>query len=273
VFSPYYARAIRNQGETVRPENHVALNVALYGRKRRWAMTERSERTMSRDATSFVIGPSSLHWDGTTLTINIDEITMPIPSRLKGVVRVTPAALPNRAFHLENRGQHLWRPIGPVSRVEVAFDKPSLSWSGRGYFDFNIGNEPIDRGFKEWDWSRTAESDCTRIFYDMIERSGRVSELALRIGKDGAITETRAPPRIKLPTATVWRARRSTRADHPGQARIVDTLEDTPFYARSVVATTLEGTPVTMMHESLYCDRLINPVVQKMLPFRMPRRS
>ena len=54
---------------------------------------------------------------------------------------------------------------------------------------------------------------------------------------------------------------------------MLETLEDTPFYARSVVETTLDSAPVTMMHETLHCDRLVHPIVQNMLPFRMPRRG
>jgi len=53
--------------------------------------------------------------------------------------------------------------------------------------------------------------------------------------------------------------------------KIVKTLEDAPFYARSVVSAKLLGEPVTLMHESLSLDRFKMPIVQAMLPFRMPR--
>ena len=52
---------------------------------------------------------------------------------------------------------------------------------------------------------------------------------------------------------------------------VIRTLEDAPFYARSVVSAQLCGEPVMMMHESLSLDRFRQPVVQAMLPFRMPR--
>jgi carotenoid 1,2-hydratase len=52
---------------------------------------------------------------------------------------------------------------------------------------------------------------------------------------------------------------------------VVATLQDTPFYARSVVSTEWYGTPATAMHESLSLDRFRTPWVQAMLPFRMPR--
>jgi carotenoid 1,2-hydratase len=66
---------------------------------------------------------------------------------------------------------------------------------------------------------------------------------------------------------------RGTRSEGGAGGRIVKTLEDTPFYARSIVASRVAGRPVTAMHESLSLERFALPVVQFMLPFRMPRRA
>ena len=52
---------------------------------------------------------------------------------------------------------------------------------------------------------------------------------------------------------------------------VLKTLEDAPFYARSVISARLLDEPVTLMHESLSLDRFRKPIVQAMLPFRMPR--
>ncbi|MDX1330849.1 MAG: carotenoid 1,2-hydratase, partial [Burkholderiaceae bacterium] len=91
VFSPYYAWARQRLGDRVDPEDFCAINVALYGRGgRRWTMTERGKRHVTRDARHFQVGPSSLHWNGDTLTIHIDEINVPIPRRVKGRVTVKP---------------------------------------------------------------------------------------------------------------------------------------------------------------------------------------
>jgi carotenoid 1,2-hydratase len=67
----------------------------------------------------------------------------------------------------------------------------------------------------------------------------------------------------------VQRGTRSENAD----GTVVKTLEDTPFYARSIVTSRVGGRPLTAMHESLSLDRFVSPAVQFMLPFRMPRRS
>jgi carotenoid 1,2-hydratase len=50
------------------------------------------------------------------------------------------------------------------------------------------------------------------------------------------------------------------------------TLEDAPFYSRSLLQTQLLGSPATAIHESLDLDRFASRWVQCLLPFRMPRR-
>jgi len=76
--------------------------------------------------------------------------------------------------------------------------------------------------------------------------------------------------RARLP-ATGWRIERETRSDDVRQAGVVRTLEDTPFYARSLVTSRLLGQRVVSMHESLSLDRFASRWVQTLLPFRMPR--
>jgi carotenoid 1,2-hydratase len=50
-------------------------------------------------------------------------------------------------------------------------------------------------------------------------------------------------------------------------------LEDAPFYSRSLLRTSLYGEPADAIHESLDLNRFRAPLVQAMLPFRMPRRT
>jgi carotenoid 1,2-hydratase len=74
-----------------------------------------------------------------------------------------------------------------------------------------------------------------------------------------------------LPPTRIWRIPRATHAD-PGQpAIILRTLEDTPFYARSIISSRIRGEKVEAMHESLSLDRFRRPWVRALLPFRMPR--
>jgi carotenoid 1,2-hydratase len=109
------------------------------------------------------------------------------------------------------------------------------------------------------------------MLYDVTARHGEGASLALRFSPDGGVESFAPPPRVTLPKTSVWRIARGTQCEPGHQARVIDTLEDTPFYARSLVETRLLGETATCVHESLSLDRFRLPIVQAMLPFRMPR--
>src|ERR1700744_596065 len=122
VFSPYYAFG-RRRGQAD-PLQHCALNVALYGARKRWAMTERRTDAVQRGADFLAIGPSALQWDGSTLTVTINEVTVPVPHRLRGTLRLHPCALETRSLALDLASRHSWQPIAPCARVELKMDRP-----------------------------------------------------------------------------------------------------------------------------------------------------
>jgi carotenoid 1,2-hydratase len=270
VFSPYYAWARR--GGTADPDNHCALNVALYSPGAgRWSMTERGARHCHREAEHFTIGPSQLLWDGTALTLHIDEVGVPLPRRIRGSVRVIPEQLFNFSTALDAKAQHHWGPIAPRARVEVDLQHPALRWRGHAYLDSNEGTEPVDRAFNEWDWSRSPLSDgSTAVLYDVEPGQPNSRLLALRFHPDGSVIPFEAPPLQTLPK-TAWRIPRRMRSDGP--VRVLHQLEDTPFYQRAMLSSQLLGETVTSFHETLNVPRLVSPVVQAMLPWRMPRRG
>jgi carotenoid 1,2-hydratase len=269
VFSPYYWWA-RRQGRGD-PENHVAINVALYGGTRRWAMTERGRGSLSRDTTLFTVGASALEWSDGGLTIRITERCAPLPRPLRGEIRLVPSALTGRSLALDRAGRHRWRPYAPIAEVKLRFDEPDLAWEGHGYFDSNAGDRMLENDFVSWDWSRMPASDGTRVLYDMRRRDGSAECLALRFDKAGGVAPFDPPPARALPSGRIWRAARGVRCDAGPSPRLLATLEDAPFYARSLVETVLEGERISGFHESLMLDRLTMPIVRAMLPFRMPR--
>jgi carotenoid 1,2-hydratase len=274
VFSPYYAWA-RRRGPAAAAD-FSALNVALYRPGgNRWAMTERPGRALSRTAETFTVGPSAVHFDGRCLTVMIDERGAPLPARIRGEVRLEAAALTDRTFHLDAAGRHCWRPLAPSARVTVAMQDPAWRWQGSGYFDSNSGTEPLADGFRHWTWCRAPLADGgTAVFYDVARRDGSALSLGLRLDGTGGVREIAVPPFVPLPRS-LWRIDRAVRASPQAGAgpapRVVRTLEDAPFYARSLVATAIDGNPVLAMHESLSLDRFRRPWVQMLLPFRMPR--
>jgi carotenoid 1,2-hydratase len=267
VFSPYYAWSGWRQ-----PENHCAINVALYSKDRnRWAMTERGRRALSRDDCAIVIGPSSMRWDGDALHIQIDEWTAPLPSRVRGTVTLRPQFMASEVYTLDGLGRHVWRPVAPRARVDVRFDSGAWTWRGEAYWDSNWGAEPLERGFRKWDWSRAHVRDGAMVYYDVTPRDGAEHSLALKFSSAGSVEQFEAPPRVKLP-GTFWRMQRATRSPAHDRLRLDRTLEDSPFYARSTLVGDVDGAPADIMHESLSLDRFSHPVVRAMLPFRMPRR-
>jgi len=269
VFSPYYKASGRGN-----PLNHCSLNVALYGpRASRWAMTERSARFVSRDTSSFAIGPSAVRWDGTALVIDIDERAMPLPFRVRGRVRVEPEILGTSAFALTPGRRHVWHPIAPRARVEARFDAPDLRWSGNGYLDSNRGSESLEEGFSTWEWSRAHIGKDVGVIYEGNRRDGSEFAMALRCDRTGKWVDEELPPQQILSRTPVFAMPRSTRVDPGYRARVRKTWEDTPFYSRSSISTRLFGADGEGVHESLSLDRFVSPIVQRMLPFRMPRRS
>ena len=172
---------------------------------------------------------------------------------------------------LDDAGRHRWGPIAPCARVEVALDSPAGRWSGDAYLDSNEGDEPIDRPFREWDWSRAVLGDgSTGVIYDVRQKHGADRVLALRFAPDGSFEHLPPPPRQTLPP-TGWRIARSVRSAAGAPPHVLQTLEDTPFYVRSMLRSGLFGETVVSLHETLNVARLVSPAVQFMLPWRMPR--
>lgn len=230
-------------------------------------MTERGRGALRREESALSIGPSSLAWEDGALTVRFDEITAPAPSRLRGTVRLHPGALAGQAFVLDLAGRHVWRPIAPRARVEVDLTHPALAWRGNSYFDTNAGIEPLEDAFSGWEWSRAHLPRDSLLFYDIERRGGDRAHIALRAGPDGALEPIDPPPRAALPS-TFWRMPRHARGE---AVRLRRTLEDAPFYARSLLDGRFGGEAAEIIHESLSLDRLRSPVVRAMLPFRMPR--
>jgi carotenoid 1,2-hydratase len=277
VFSPYYRAAHRRALASGLPgaeaDNHCALNVCLYklgaGGVRRWTMTERPARACERSRQHFKLGPSVVQWNGQSLDIEIDEWANPLPRRVRGRVRVHPLGLSTFQTDLDGQGRHRWGPIAPCARIEVDLHSPDLRWQGDAYVDNNEGDEPIERPFLRWDWLRTVHGSAgTQVIYDTTLRDGGGRLIGAAFDAQGR-AERFEPPAAQALPASAWRV--------PAQARggvgtrLLQRLEDTPFYSRSVIEVALQGDRRQAVHETLDVNRLVLPAVQWMLPWRMPR--
>ncbi len=269
VFSPYYAGA-RALGPAD-PLEHCAMNVAVYGpRGDLWSLTERGSRRVARGARDLAVGPSSMEWDGTELRIAFDEITAPVPSRLRGRVRVRPLEVTGEVFALDAAGKHAWSPIAPVATAEVDLESPRLRFKGAAYFDANAGDEPLEQAFSSWTWSRSSRAGETAVTYDVLRADGSRGLFAKVFGAGGAARDLGDLQPMPL-GRTRWGVDRSIQVDGRTSPRLLRTLEDTPFYARSLASASFGGQASTVVHEALSLDRFKQGWVRFLLPFRMRR--
>ncbi|MCR9255128.1 MAG: carotenoid 1,2-hydratase [Alphaproteobacteria bacterium] len=268
VFSPYYYWAGRKD-----PYDHVAINVALYGKgPNRWCMTERGRNSLTQTPDRFTVGPSHLEWDGERLTVEIEETAVPHLTPVRGRVTLVPELPPGAEVALAEGGSHLWRCLAPAARITVEMDRPGISWEGHGYFDSNAGGRPLEADFVRWDWSRAALSGGrASVVYDMVRRSGEDLSLGFEFGPDCGMRSF-APPPTRSMGKGLWRVDRWTQADPDITPKVTARLEDAPFYARSLIETKILGEVTVAVHETLDCRRLEQAWVKCLLPFRMPRR-
>ena len=263
VFSPYYSWTGRRD-----PLNHACINVALYGPKGRWAMTERGRGAVTQTPESFVVGPSALHWDGEKLVVHVDERSNPDLRRVRGRITLRPAAITDQEvlFH----ANHVWRPFAPSAQVEVELDQPDLSWSGHGYMDANFGTAALEADFRSWTWARFETARGAAIFYDVVPRRGAAGGLALSFDRAGRIEVMEAPPVARLPR-NLWAVKRETRADPGYRPHRITPMLDAPFYSRTAIRTQIHGEVAEGVHAALDLDRFRNRFIQFMLAMRMPR--
>ncbi|MFK7861265.1 MAG: carotenoid 1,2-hydratase [Granulosicoccus sp.] len=276
VFSPYYARARkRNKGIA---SAHCAVNVALYGAPWRWCMTERTAASMRASEHQLSIGKSFARLDEGKLRVQIDEMAVPLPSRVRGELVIDLPDYDLAAHPLDSEktaeAQHFWQPIAPQTRIDVAFEQPSLAWQGSAYVDSNSGAVSLESSFKSWVWSRSHASDnTTTILYDVIDRQGVCSKRSFRYAADGTMTPYEAQQVHELPKTRYWRFPRTVRTRKDSSIGNIQTLEDTPFYSRSRFVEQHRDDKQFTVHESLSLDRFDSTWVRCLLPFRMPRST
>jgi carotenoid 1,2-hydratase len=265
-FSPAYLRA-RDLGPAG-ALGHCSMNVAVYARgASAWALDERPLAGHERAADGVAIGGSSMRWDGDRLVIDVDERTTPFRRPVRGRIVLRPEARTGLDLPIDERGEHRWWPVAPLARIEVDLPWPGVRFSGHGYHDANAGAVPLEAAFESWSWSR-ARSDGALLTYDVACSSGAERSLAFRVTPRGDVEDLDRLGSARL-APTVWALPRRARADRGHGGRVVRSLEDGPFYARSLVATRLGGGPVVAMHETLAPHRLRRDWVRRIIGARI----
>jgi carotenoid 1,2-hydratase len=206
-------------------------------------------------------------WLSDELVVDINEKCAPIPNPLRGTIRLQPKEIYRDAVTLDEHGKHGWEAVAPSARITVTLTHPSLTWSGFAYHDMNWGDEPLETAFSDWTWLRANTASGTQVLYDVVRRNGTQKSFGLRF-ENGKTTPREALPMHALPKG-LWRMPRAVQSEQ--RPELVATLEDAPFYTRNHVRIGIDGETCNAFHESLSLDRFTNPIVQRMLPFRMPR--
>lgn len=216
-----------------------------------------------------------MRWEADALVVDVDERTAPFGRPVRGRVVFHPESSPVGAWDLDEGGAHRWWPVAPRGVVEVALAEPGVHFSGLGYHDANAGSAPLEAHFSRWSWARGHAADGrTVLAYDVTLTSGarRSRRVAVEVG--GATVDLGSTISKSI-SRTRWGIEREAPIDQGAAVdpRVARTLEDTPFYARALVETTLGGARVTAMHEELSLQRFERRWVQGLLGFRMGRPS
>ena len=265
VFSPWYSWSGRKN-----PHNHCSLNVVTYGKRGRWTMTERKEKSIGLDANNFQIGPSNICWNGKSLDINFKEITIPHLDSLEGTISIYPEYITDIEVLLKPDGTHIWRPFAPISRIKVETNKKGWKWEGNAYLDGNFGTRALEQDFSYWTWSRLPFANHTTTFYDAELKNRTTTNIALKFSKDGSVT-TLEPPPLKKVKRTKWFLKRVARSDQDFDPLQNKPLLDAPFYSRSELLTKINGEKTIGIHEALDMTRFTNPFIQPLLCVKIPR--
>lgn len=228
-----------------------------------------------RGASGAAFGRSAARWEAGALVVDVDERSAPFGRPVRGRVVFHPESAPVAAWDLDDAGVHRWWPVAPRGVVEVALAEPAVRFSGLGYHDANAGSAPLEAHFSRWSWARGHAADGgTVLAYDVALAGGGRRSRRVVAAADGSVAaiEQTISQRIR---GTAWGLEREAPVDASASAapRVARALEDTPFYARALVETTLGGRAVTAMHEELSLERLQRRWVQALLGFRMGRRS
>jgi carotenoid 1,2-hydratase len=267
-FSPFYARK-RQHAAQVDPFEFNAMNVVLYRRgRKRWCFTEYGAEQLDRSDVQLQLGPNDWQWDGERLKIVVDERSPILRAKIKGHVELSAAPRFDSVIELDNGGRHHWWPIAPHSRIRVELTNPRLRFEGKAYHDSNWGSESLVDGFVGWNWSRSELDGGTAIIYDTVPAVGDERRFARFLGSDGQTHDLELNQAVQLGRSR-WGIRRQTRFQSGKQPRLLRSLENSPFYTRSLLRWFYASRSAEGVHESMDLDRFRRPWVKFLFYLRM----
>lgn len=187
-FSPRYLRKIYNGNEKLNTLDFAAVNFNLYknGKQVNYFLQEFKSDAISivnknDELCTLKIGNNSIQFDAENK----------IELRIKGIEKWTrrvidaafdikfeqPTGLMNGEENTFSNCKHTWIPAGikmsfnskfKIRRSEDQFaPRKKLIFDGEGYYDRNIGTEPMSENILDWKWGRFRHEDLTLVFFDI----------------------------------------------------------------------------------------------------------
>jgi carotenoid 1,2-hydratase len=286
AFSPDYAARLR-RGEKALPDEHVAVNLALYenGKQRAWVMSEYGRQALHA-VDPPAIGGSRLEPTSGGLRLHIRDRSAPFlaslagaGSRIEGTLDLEPFSPAMPEVFLDSGKQHRWQVIVPRGRVKVRFTQPDFSFDGVGYHDINAGDSRLEAAFSRWSWARFHDEKArTFVLYFARETNGGARALVVDAADDDP-DEKRRPVEVapgpegslrhagwglKLPS---WFSLQSGGRVLRCESR--EMLQVAPFYCRySAELSDGQGRVATGMGEFLDLEKFSRRGIQFLLRFK-----
>ncbi|MDR9418780.1 hypothetical protein [Gracilimonas sp.] len=178
------------------------------------------------------------------LELNLDQ-ELPSGHRIKGNIAGTGSLPSAQLIESDSEDNHLWNLILPVMDIEADLSmdgkrgEKRLKFTGKGYHDHNIGNEPMKESFRDWYWGRYHFRDFTLVYYLMQKNTEREFKAWLIDSNNESILE-------KFNTADLsyysrnWFGLNSARKIDLTKGEVIvninckDKIDDGPFYQRFI---------------------------------------
>ena len=239
VFSPYYAARF-GRGERPSPEEHVAVNVALYGPRGHlaWCFSEYDGRFRHEEDGARVADSSFQRVGNGRYELDLRDVRTFSGKPVRGRVTFEAEAPPLTAEGLPLAGdRHGWRCHSPAMRVHAHFSDPRVAFHGHGYHDENWGLEPPSKAMESWSWVRGRFGRRHRVVFDTALAGGERSLLV--VDSQSGVSSSFRPRRRTRPSPRSWLLPLPDAfeggPDDGGRALRLGTpklLERAPFYAR-----------------------------------------
>lgn len=130
------------------------------------------------------VARSSARFEDGSWHITIDD-TLLDTRGVRGDLRFTPLSLPVPSSEADS--EHVWIASTPHAAVEgeIMIGDERVGLEGYGYHDHNIGNTPLQRQFRRWEWGRAVDDDATFVYYRTIGLDGNELTQAFRFSRAG----------------------------------------------------------------------------------------